>query len=328
MARHAAVKELYAKMYPRLAFALLAAGWSAASASISDAEAIRLAKRYAIALGYEKWNLDGFAVTQDCPHVSPARLHVSGGGMHIDLEPDGRLFSFSSSSKDASPDREHFDSSEQVWQLVERLAKEFDAEPNLHREMLERTPERSPLAYGRAYRVRLAQRPFGYPSAGGNRVDAVIRRSDGTILEFTIFRGFEYERPNVRISESEARRIATEGFGGDPGSWRVDLKFWQFNEKLMRLAYILHREQPNGVAMVMIDVASGEVLDFMRQAVKTSPPTSNPSVAVEGWEPNPGPDPPKNFGKPLPTSIYAAVAVFTAVSAVLAYVGIKRWTVR
>jgi|GEM_PF-4135017 len=135
---------------PRLVALLLAGGCTAASAGISDAEAIRLAKCYTIALGYEKWNLDAFTVTHDCSHVSPPRLHVSGRGMHIALESDGRLFSFSSWSKDASPDREHFKSDEEVWQLVERLAKEFGAESNLHREMLERTPERSPLAYGQS----------------------------------------------------------------------------------------------------------------------------------------------------------------------------------
>lgn len=315
-------------MYSRLVVALLATGWSTASADISDAEAIRLAKQYAIALGYEKWNLGAFKVTPDDPHSPEKRIYVSGGGMHIELLPDGRLASFSAALLAPRSDKEHFKTDEEVWRLVERLAREFGAEAGLRREYLERTDDGP---YGRVIRVRLAPRPYGYPAQGGNAVEATFRRSDGSIREFTVHRGYEYIRPEVRIKEDDARRTACSGYGGSPRSWRVDLKFVPFvtrDRKLMRLAYILYREQPDGVVMVMVDPSDGKVLDFMRTQHWPRPPEGKPTEVVEGWEPNPGPDPPRNFGKPLPTVVYVAI-VLTAVGTVgLALLALRRWFAR
>lgn len=80
---------------------------------------------------------------------------------------------------------------------------------------------------------------------------------------------------------------------------------------------------------MMIDAKTGEVIRHGFAGDQPTPPAGyEPGKVVEGWEPNPGPDPPKNFGKPLPTSIYAAMALFTFGCAVLAYAGTKRWMVR
>jgi len=293
-------------------FGLLLA-WGA-GAQLSDAQYIELAARYARVFGVDL-DEEGASVLRDSSAVS---VRVLDGRLSVHLYLDGKFLAFADSKiRDPNPGAERYPRDEDVWARVEALAARVDAPRGLIRKRIERE-DSSPI--GAIVRCVLGERQYGFEVDGGNGVIAVLRRSDGAVLELWVKRGVVYEPPDVRVSEQEAREIACEGYGGSPASWRVSLKYSTVRDrpKLYRLFYILGRGQEGGSVMVIVDAQTGEVVEHGRFGdIPEPPPGYKPGTVVEGWEPNPGPGPSEGFGRQIPWVVYVACAVFFGGSAFL-----------
>ncbi|GIV02937.1 MAG: hypothetical protein KatS3mg015_1767 [Fimbriimonadales bacterium] len=280
-------------------------GWGA-GAQLRDAQFIELADRYANLLGVDL-DEEGASVLRDNSSVS-----VLDGRLFVHLDFDGKLLSFVDTKiRDPNPGAERYPRDEDAWAAVEALAARVDAPRGLIRKRIERE-DTSPK--GAILRCVLGERPYGFEVDLGNFVIAVLRRSDGAVLEFWVGRGAVYDPPDIRISERQAREIACEGYGGSPASWRVSLKYWRARglpEKRYRLFYAMSRGQPGGSVMVIVDAKTGEVVEHGRFGdIPEPPPGYEPGTVVEGWEPNPGPGPSEGFGRRIPPVVYMVCAVF------------------
>ncbi len=282
---------------------LLASG---AGAQLTDAQYIEIADRYANLVGID---LDEHAagVRRESSFVS-----VLDGRLFVNLDFDGQFLAFIDSKvRDPNPGAERYQTDEEVWRAVEALAARFGAPPGLIRKRIQRE-DNSPK--GAIVRCSLGDRPYGFEADGGNGVVAVLRRSDGAVLELWVNRGAVYDPPDIRISEPRAREIACEGYGGSPASWVVSLKYARVRglpKKRYRLFYVLGRGQEGGSVLVIVDAKTGEVVEHGRFGdIPEPPPGYKPGTVVEGWEPNPGPDPPEGYGRQIPPVVYMVCAVF------------------
>jgi hypothetical protein len=155
----------------------------------------------------------------------------------------------------------HFRTDEEVWQAAEAIVAQFDPPPGLLRHKLKRQRENTDVIY-----CEFNVKPYGYWSEAGNSASISFQASDGAVLHLIVGRGWNYEPPNIRISEEEARAIASAQTQRDPGGWRYAIKWTTSTpdlerrgvRKTQRLIYSMYREDSDDG--VLIDTVTGEVV--------------------------------------------------------------------
>lgn len=193
-----------------------------------------------------------------------ASISFLASGEVTGLSIDGRAIE----PREAEP--EAFRSDEEAWQAVESLLAEldFDLPTGLERESLEREEQ----GYKEfVYTFYLRPRPFGYGNSSGNYVCVQLHRVTGRVRHLSVSRGWQYETPNVRITEEQAVQKAIEIYGGSSSDWRGrQLRFSTVNydrapaylkplieQRVMRLMYTVSSSKGS----VMIDSVTGDVVD-------------------------------------------------------------------
>ena len=244
-------------------------------AQISEDQAIREAKRYISALAPEEIDKQP-VVLRDTMEVSGATLeyfHVQFEEVVVALESDGTFIGFYNMSgpalepKRGGPDK--YVTDEEAWRALEDVVANLhlNLPPGLERDEIRRQDgETSDFVY----KFYMRPRPHGYDHSEGNYLAAELHRITGRVLGLGVSRGWTYEPPNVRVSESQAVERAVETFGGEPSEWRVQLKYDSMAydrapayfrpmicQQVMRLMYLIS----SGRGTVMVDSVTGSVLD-------------------------------------------------------------------
>ena len=253
-----------------LIFALVA---NLCPAQISDEEAILQAKKYISA-----WSPEFLAerptVLRDTMAVRGRTIeyfHVQFGEAVAWLKSDGTFTGFANMGSAASnargPGSDIFGADEEVWARLLEITAEIELPEGLERSKLERE-DREGLPF--CFRLTMRPSPFGYVDSDGNYLVAELHRTTGQLLGLSVARGWTYEPPNIRMSESQAIARGVDAFGGDPAEWRAQLVYKSLayerapsyfkpmiTRQKMRLMYIVSSDR----GTVMIDTVTTSVLD-------------------------------------------------------------------
>jgi hypothetical protein len=248
-----------------------------APAQLTDAEAIERARPIVAALAPEYADFQG-SVWRDSLSVRgrvQSYMQVLFGEVRVTLADDGTFGAFSNLAPEAlrprrdAPDK--YSDDDQAWRALEELLDGLDlALPaNLERAELKRYDTDT---YDYVYSFYLRPAPYGYANSAGNYVAAELHRVTGRVLHLSIARGWQYELPNVRVSEQEAVQIAIALRGGVEADWiGRQLQYMSMaherapaylktmmEEQKMRLMYIISSRDGKAV---MIDSVTGTVVD-------------------------------------------------------------------
>lgn len=227
---------------------------------ISKDEAVRLATGYAKSLGYAP------SGTGDAKLVDtiPVGWHVTFDNASVMLELTGLLssaFGGGPSDPDKLPPADEFANDDAAWDFAEDVLAPLRVPEGLHREGLYRERGYISLVFG--------VRPFGYPAQGGNSASVTIRAQDRQVVMVGIGRGWNYEAPNIKITEAEAIAIAEKHVKAPSATWTTHLCYWTillpdsseairtlFERQTSRLFYVI-RSEVNGV---IVDTVTGDVV--------------------------------------------------------------------
>lgn len=244
-------------------------------AQISDDQAIREARKFISALAPEEVNKQP-VVLRDKMEVRGATLeyfHVQFEEVVVSLEIDGTFIGFYNMSGSALEPkrggRDKYETDEEAWRALEEVLGNLhlNLPPGLKRDEIRRQDgETSDFVYT----FYMRPHPHGYDHSEGNYLAAELHRVTGRVLGLSVARGWTYEPPNVRVSESQAVERAVETFGGEPSEWRAQLKYKSMaydrapayfkpmvSQQIMRLMYLIGSER----GTVMVDSVTGSVLD-------------------------------------------------------------------
>lgn len=197
-------------------------------------------------------------------------FEVNDGDNLMRLNEAGQLIAYADLSRDKTrvgySSLNRFTADESAWKHMENLVSKVAPPSGLFRSSLKRVGQvggAPPLI-----RFTLLPRPFGYEAEGGNIISAAIRRTDGKLHSLYIGRGWTYEKPNIKISATQASKIASSALPGI-ATWHATLKYTtspyshapaeivKLNRaKTMRLCYYVASQQ----GTVVVDSVTGKVV--------------------------------------------------------------------
>lgn len=258
---------------------------------------MRLAVDYAKALGHEPAGT-GTAQLEDWSRVGgrPGSFwRIGFDDASISLETSGLLQHYGWGGKydpKKLPPGDPFVDDEAAWEFAEDALAPFSVPDGLYRDRIRREPEQDL----RAATVSLffEVRPNGYPTNGGDSAHVTVRNRDRKIISVSISRGWSYESPNIKISETQAIEIAANHTKSSRDGWKTEVRYMigagagapesirQLSEqRTFRLCYNVFSNRGN----VVIDSVTGDVVAFMVPAGRAtgSPPVTSkkPSAKVE-----------------------------------------------
>ncbi len=249
------------------------------------------------------------------------------GNVWVSLYPDGRFRYYTDARR--SPDRSgtgHFPSEEDAWQAAEALLARFETPEGLLRYQIKEGTDAVPVT-----RCYFRPRPHGYPADTGNTATVTFQKRDGAVLDLSISSGWTFEPPNIQISESQAKVIASERMGGAPEDWRGSLVYWAGSsprhsqairqlagQKIQRLVYSFVRRGDR--AGIFIDSVTGDVINQL------TGPSEHRQSQVE-QQPNKGVPPPRETAAETAENSRSFIPFAIAVLglAALVFVSIRMW---
>lgn len=279
-----------------LTASLVLACWCPAQ-ELSQEDAVRIAREYAIALGHEPAGT-GTAQLEDSSRIGgrPGSFwDVSFDDASVMLDRSGLLQQYGWGGKydpKKLPPGDPFVDDEAAWEFAEDALAPFSVPEGLYRDSIRRDPEQDL----RAATVSLffEVRPNGYPTNGGDSAHVTVRNRDRKIIAVSISRGWSYESPNIKISETQAIEIAANHTKSSRDGWKTEVRYMigagagapesirQLSEqRTFRLCYNVFSNRGN----VVIDSVTGDVVAHRVPASSAaSTPQANskkPSARVE-----------------------------------------------
>jgi hypothetical protein len=295
-----------------------------AIAQISDEQAFELAREFAS-------RIPGAPIVERPTQVG--RHQTSGlidvfldGNAWVTLTSEGKFLGYADMRrKPAESGAGQFATEEEAWRAAEALVAKFDAPEGLVRERIKGGNDPVPVVH-----CIFETRPNGYPSHHGASVS--FQRSDGAVLNLIVFPGgWTYEPPNIQISESQAKIIASERMGGAPEDWRGSLVYWAGSsprhpqairqlaeQKIQRLVYSFVRRGDR--AGIFIDSVTGDVINQL-----TGPAEHRQSQVEQ--QPNKGVTAPRETAAETADNSRSFIPLAIAVLglAAIAFVSIRTW---
>ncbi len=245
-----------------------------AVAQINDAEAIAQARQYVSSFAPERLSHSPKVFREEMPDIPGGpdqRVSVYFGDALVWLNGAGTFSGFTNGSaqEPVTGGVNRWASDEEAWRALESMLGEFEIANGLTRKTLERA---SNDMRPNEVNFTLAARPYGYEADGGNVAYAVVHRVTGKIISLHVGRGWQYEPPNILVSEETAINNVRLAHGGTVGDWSVSMRYTTFADrdapeyvrqmrlgKTMRLHYVLY-SPPIGTAFV--DSVTGDIVHF------------------------------------------------------------------
>lgn len=156
----------------------------------------------------------------------------------------------------------HYESDEDVYVEAERILRKFNPEADYVRKTISWG---SPVtSVGRNQMLPTVRCVFdrveqGY-AASNDFASVSFRLSSGRPVNVELVSGWNYERPNIRITPEQAISITVEAKGGTAGDWRTKLAWFPIKPELgrypttMRLTYSVYATEKG---MMHVDTVSG-----------------------------------------------------------------------
>lgn len=247
---------------------------SVALAQINDAEAIARARLYAGRLAPEVLSQSPRVEREEFPDApgGPTQfVRVDFGDVILTLLGDGSLAGYSNFGAVApvTGGADRYRDDEDAWRALESVLHEVGVADGLARKALVRA---SNDMRPNEVNFAMAARPYGYESDGGNVAHAVVHRVTGRIVSLYVGKGWQYEPPNIVVSEETAINNVRLVHGGNAGEWNVSMRYATFadsnapehvrqmrSEKTMRLHYVLHSPS---IGTAFVDSVTGDIVHF------------------------------------------------------------------
>ncbi|MEQ1821891.1 MAG: hypothetical protein ABL949_05245 [Fimbriimonadaceae bacterium] len=264
-----------------------------ASAQLNDDEIKSRVRFYADKLGIE---LHGPGIATESSVQSFRRVYFGQLSCSI-RKTDGTLVVLwvGQQVEQADLGAEDFGDDEAAWSLAEGILRTLELDEGRFRGKIIWEDAKGPVGVNECPYVSCSfvPKPYGYKVAGGNSVEIAFRRRDGALFRVSSGTPFTYERPNIQITEEQAKAVAIREYGGEPGDWHVSEPFYTtgvnpyVSDEIRRMAenrvmrLCLSVGSPFG--KVTVDTVKGTLVYKAAPplAIPTKPKLPKPAVAAQ-----------------------------------------------